>query len=210
MDERAVEIANEEAEEHAEHERLKQAVVDDDIDLPDLWDRYERVAGDVRYAKRILREHDVYGSGRLDGMVREAATVLRERAQRIDELLARCTELENERRMWKARHGAVYMLLEGFSSMLASGLVGAEEGGADAAKAEERVAIGKILAVADRNRKLEGDAWSKCAQLARDFVEAAARPMMDYAPDVVLPGDGKDPKSRFVDYWAKRFRAALG
>lgn len=115
----------------------------------------------------------------------------------VDELQARCTQLEDERRMWKHR-AEVYE--QAFSALV---LHGAEvlftcADNAEAAKAFYADAAARVSKIVHRADALEADAWTKCAAVARDFVEAS------------VPDERQtiDPW-RFIDRWRATFKAAL-
>ena len=179
-----------------------------ELALRALLEEYERAIGQIEYARNVLRDHDVYGAESLDGMVREAVTVLRERGSRIDELLREASALENERRRWKNQaeswKGAAKAIF-----MMVAAYYGAEEG----KRADD------VRKLTERLNLLEKDAWCGAANLARDFIEQAESPLMDYAPDLVRPIDAEtaaadgsariDPKTAFIRRWVSRFRAVL-
>lgn len=195
---REVERLNEEAREEAEDRAYADRVRAGDVDVLDLLGRYERARSDVRYAKGVLRGCDVYGSGGLDGMAREASTRMRERDARVDELLADASRLENERRGWKLRAESALKLLS--ATLVEMRVSGGPRGNAAAEMVKE---------VAARADRLEADAWCRAAAVARSFVEACSEPMGDYAPLVVRPGDGDRPEHAFLRAWILRFEDAL-
>jgi hypothetical protein len=152
------------------------------------------------YVYELLREFDNYGSDDVAVCAREVTTHVRELRQRIDALQARGSELENERRMWKARAAAKQKLLDALL-LLWSNRWGYD--GDDAAAQE------LIRQVAKRSDELERDAWCGAANELRAFVQDALLPMGDYAPDLVLPVEGSNPKSKFIARWTERFKRVL-
>ncbi len=121
---------------------------------------------------------------------------------KVDELQARCTELENERRMWKSRCEACQILINAAVEISISMLEG------EAGEVAETFAL--IEQVMKRNARLESDAWSRAAALAREFVRDCETPMGDYAPSLVTPvGPGtveESPRVYFIRRWHERFK----
>ncbi len=94
---------------------------------------------------------------------------------RVDELLAKCTAIENERRMWKARAGAAREVIDVLvEQAVASRIFGA---GIDASEVDARARAARHLH--DRIDALEADAWTRCAAVAREIVAAYDRGELD-------------------------------
>lgn len=205
--ERAAERAEDLAKEEAAFKDVVLRTKAGDVDILDLLVLYERDRADVLYAKRVLGDCDVYASGGLDGMVREAATRMRERDARIDELQARGSELENERRMWKLRASTLRQLLDAALIELTVGFEKALEDSSEtrdfAAHVEPmfRRTLAMIQRVANRADALEADAWCKAVGVARDFVKAVK--------DLPVAGDTEGDYRVWIWRWKDRFETAL-
>jgi len=160
--------------------------------LGEVLRNFEAAVSDVEYAKKVLSGFDVYRSGGLDGMVREASTRVDELGSRVEELLRDASRLENERRSWKSRHEIQAQVI---ASLI--GMIGARFG------AEETPLLGQIAALYRRADLLEKDAWCGAADLARKFVEQAEElGPRGTAWSHTATGD-------FLSLWRDRFRAVL-
>ena len=159
-----------------------------------------RHEGSVRYAFAILKEFDNYGSDSLDCCVREVTGVVGMLRARETELQTRMSGMQNELRMWKSRAEAKEKLL---SALL---LLWSNRWGYDG---DDANAQSLIREVSERNDRLEADAWSGAVNELRAFVQSAGEYMVDYAPDLVKPMDGDDPKSAFIQRWVERAKTFL-
>lgn len=115
-----------------------------------------------------------------------------------DELQARCTDLENERRMWKGRAEAQRLAITALTDFLCGLVTPKTEGDNVAAQSFVKDATEKIGELARRNEQLAADAWTKAAQAARSFVEKvdSREPTIDW--------------SIAVHAWSEIFKQALG
>jgi hypothetical protein len=123
---------------------------------------------------------------------------------KVTELQARGTELENERRMWRARAEALKLLLC-WSIIEAPMAALIKRSSDDEGWRELREVHEKILVVAERADRLEADAWTKCAALAKEFVQTAK----DAVHECGVEGPEAGGWIGFVDDWAEKFKDAL-
>lgn len=114
---------------------------------------------------------------------------------RVDELQARGSELENERRAWKLRAETATAFLKDVlvDLPLAMRLIKA---GAPMATSLETL-LKRIKDESQRSDMLAKDAWTQTTQVAKEFVKEVELLSCSYQ-------DG------FVDHWADRFRKILG
>lgn len=155
-----------------------------------LREELDRALGTIDSVRITLRAFDIYKSDDVTGMAREVVQTVHDLNQRITELQATGTKLENERRMWKSRANASKRLLMAL-------LHGALErfGGEDCVMTTVRL----IESVQQRNENLERDTWSAAGGLVRTFL-AEAKDEFDGETTNLTP------HVEFIRRWVKRFQ----
>lgn len=154
-------------------------------------------------------EELVNGEGLCDVCTKELILMLSEESEhvraQVKELQARGTELETERRMWKARFQAArdiisILQVEGPIAVIAHREIGKNEIMDDIMEV--------IHTIHDRIQLLERDAWVSRAEVVRAFVKAAN----EYTEPVPFIGDPfgvGHKRCEFIKTWAERLAATL-
>lgn len=122
---------------------------------------------------------------------------------RIDELQARNTELENERRMWKARNDAKQTLL--VAMLEAAEAADIEQNNRDVFDAVDSSVFKRIHEVMVRNDHLEVDAWTMTTQLAKTFLKRAKN-LYSSMPDDEWKADAAVFIGDFIEQFTDLFK----
>lgn len=126
---------------------------------------------------------------------------------RINELQARNTELENERRMWKARCESKRLLLEALIEGAEASYLKRDKVSDEVFAQLETSVMKRIHEVMVRNDLLEIDAWTMTTQLAKDFLKRAKEVQDAEYPSNEKWGDMADDFiNDFIEQFADLFK----
>lgn len=179
---------------------------DDDGSLKARWER-QNLAELLSSVRRAAVDEMASECNRLVKAGRDAMRA--ESEARITELQASGTRLEDERRKYKALHGASKKML---TALLVDEAISNRLAGSETPEMVDKIRSTHNLfrEVNARISLLENDAWCGAAGLAREFVKDVVANLgaLDL-PRNAENNDGGFPMSALLFKWARRFDAAL-
>jgi hypothetical protein len=156
--------------------------------------RYEAIIAERDEALEEITKQRGQGRKGRDALIRTAHL-----EKQVDELQARSTELETERRMWNARYTALASIYQTILLELPVAAIIMRFAGDD--KLAHRAlleAMGQCDSVRRRVDLLEKDAWTLTTQAAKEFIKGAEAVRKSEEPDAQRLYD-------FIDRWRARF-----